>query len=307
LYGRAWIIALFAVVVVIAGFWLSRFSEEETARRATAPTEQTQQVATPDQTQVSAGATGGALTAFAGNTLKVATEGANPPFNSVDASGALVGFDVDIANALCAKMLLTCEIVKQNWDGMIAGLQENKYDAIIASMAITEERRRKIGFSDRYYDTPTVVVAKADAKITLGPDGNPDPASLKGLKIGVRRATVYERFARSQFPTAEIAVYDTGDIANLDLTAGRIDVRIDDILALEEQVIKPDVEKYRVFGKGYVGGEFGEGMGVGLRKADEDLRQAFNAAIKAIRADGTYKAINDKYFTIDVYGPDSGS
>ena len=257
---------------------------------------------TTDQTQTAAAVPVTPLTALAGKTIKVATEGAYPPFNFVDATGALQGFDVDIANALCTKMQVTCEISKQDWDGMIPGLLAKKYDVIIASMSITEERKQKINFTGKYYNTPAVIVAAANSPITLGADGNPDPASMKGLKIGVQRATIHENFARDHFKESEIVVYDTADNANLDLTGGRLDARMDDILVLQDQVVKPNGDKYKIFGKGWTGGILGEGAGIGVRKEDEQLRTALDEAIKAIRTDGTYKTINDKYFNFDVYG-----
>ena len=242
------------------------------------------------------------MTALAGKTIKVATEGAYPPFNFVDANGALQGFDVDIANALCAKMQVTCEISKQDWDGMIPGLQANKYDTIIASMSITEERKQKISFTGKYYNTPAVIVAKSDAPITLGADGNPDAGQPEGHEDR-RAARDHPRELRpGQFPGAEIVVYDTADNANLDLTGGRLDARMDDILVLQDQVVKPNGDKYKIFGKGWTGGILGEGAGIGVRKEDEQLRTALDEAIKAIRTDGTYKTINDKYFSFDVYG-----
>lgn len=309
--ARMLISLLVLAILVIAGIIYFNKSGPDTEQAATPPAATTDQgtagttaatSGTADQTQTAAVPPVTPLTALAGKTIKVATEGAYPPFNFVDANGALQGFDVDITNALCAKMQVTCEIVKQDWDGMIPGLQAKKYDVIIASMSITEERKQKINFTGKYYNTPAVIVAKSDAAIALGADGNPTPDSLKGLKIGVQRATIHENFARANFPGAEIIVYDTADNANLDLTGGRLDVRMDDILVLEDQVIKPNGDKYKIFGKGWTGGILGDGAGIGLRKEDEQLRTALDEAIKAIRSDGTYKTINDKYFNFDVYG-----
>ena len=322
--ARTLITLLVLAIVVIAGIIYFNKSGQEPQQAATPPATTTEQsttgttassgttttapatttatTGTTEQTQTAATPPAGPLMALAGKTIKVATEGAYPPFNFVDANGALQGFDVDIANALCAKMQVTCEIVKQDWDGMIPGLQANKYDAIIASMSITPERKEKINFTGKYYNTPAVIVAKSDAPITLGADGNPVPDSLKGLKIGVQRATIHENFARANFPGAEIVVYDTADNANLDLTGGRLDARMDDILVLQDQVVKPNGDKYKIFGKGWTGGPLGEGAGIGVRKEDEQLRTALDEAIKAIRTDGTYKTINDKYFNFDVYG-----
>jgi len=314
--ARTLISLLVLAILVIAGIIYFNKGGSDVEQAATPPAATTDQPAAGTTTDSTTAATSGTteptqtaavppvtpLTALAGKTIKVATEGAYPPFNFVDANGALQGFDVDITNALCAKMQVTCEIVKQDWDGMIPGLQAKKYDVIIASMSITEERKQKINFTGKYYNTPAVIVAKSDAPITLGADGNPMPDSLKGLKIGVQRATIHENFARANFPGAEIVVYDTADNANLDLTGGRLDARMDDILVLEDQVIKPNGDKYKIFGKGWTGGILGDGAGIGLRKEDEQLRTALDEAIKAIRSDGSYKTINDKYFNFDVYG-----
>ncbi|HEY7688890.1 MAG TPA: transporter substrate-binding domain-containing protein [Dongiaceae bacterium] len=320
--ARTLISLLVLAILVIAGIIYMNKGGDEAQQAATPPAATTDQAAgttppsdtaaapatttassgTTDQTQTAAVPAATPLTALAGKTIKVATEGAYPPFNFVDANGALQGFDVEIANAICAKMQVTCEVVKQDWDGMIPGLLAKKYDTIIASMSITPERKEKISFTGKYYNTPSVIVGASNATIALGADGNPTPDSMAGKKIGVQRATVHENFARETFPGAEVVVYDTADNANLDLTGGRLDARLDDILVLEDQVIKPNGDKFKVFGKGWSGGIFGEGAGIGVRKEDEQLRTAIDEAIKAIRADGTYKTINDKYFTFDVYG-----
>jgi len=235
--------------------------------------------------------------------ITIATEGAYAPFNFVADDGSLQGFDVDIAKALCAKIKAECTIIKQDWDGMIPGLLAKKYDAIVASMSITEERKQKIDFTGKYYNTPAVIVARKDSKIKIGADGHIDPASMKGMKIGVQRATIHENFARANFPGAEIVVYDTADNANLDLMSGRLDARMDDILALQAGILKQEGgADYAIMGKGYVGGLLGEGAGIGVRKEDSKLRDALSQAILDLRADGTYKKINDKYFDFDVYG-----
>lgn len=245
----------------------------------------------------------GASTAGAAQKIVIATEGAYAPFNFVAADGSLQGFDVDIAKALCAKMQAECEIVQQDWDGMIPALQAKKFDAIVASMAITEERKQKIAFTDKYYNTPVVFAARKGSGVALAADGNPDPASLKGLKLGVQRSTIFEGYARAHFKDTEIVVYDTGDNANLDLMNGRLDLRFDDILALRAGVLEAEGgDEYEIVGKGFTDGELAAGIGIGIRKEDTALIEAFNAAIKAIREDGTYKSINDRYFDFDAYG-----
>eukprot|EP01030_Chromulinospumella_sphaerica_P029869 gene29869-30351_t len=155
--------------------------------------------------------------------LVIATEGAYPPYNFVAADGSLQGFDVDFAKALCVKLDAECEIIKQDWDGMIPGLIAKKYDVIVASMGILPEREEKIDFSIPYYQSPTGLVAAKTAGITVGADGFVDPASLAGKKIGVQRATAYESFAKEKWPKAEVTVYDSSESADLDMTAGRLD------------------------------------------------------------------------------------
>ena len=252
-----------------------------------------------------------ALAAFAGfsqaqdkKQLTVATEGAYPPYNFVDADGSLQGFDVDFAKALCEKINADCTIIKQDWDGMIPGLMAKKYDLIVASMGILPEREEKIDFSIPYYQSPTALVAAKAAGITVGADGFVDPESLAGKKIGVQRATAYETFGKEKWPKAEIVVYDSSESADLDMTAGRLDARFDDFIVLSSGVLKSDsAADYERIGKIWGEKDFGsKGEGIGVRKGEDELREAVNQAILAMRADGTYKAINDKYFDFDIYG-----
>ena len=98
--------------------------------------------------------------------IRIATEGAYPPFNFVDADGTLKGFDVDIANALCEEMKAKCTLVANDWDGMIPGLQAGKFDAVIASMSITEDRLKQIDFTNKYYSTPLAIAVAKDSPIT---------------------------------------------------------------------------------------------------------------------------------------------
>jgi arginine/ornithine transport system substrate-binding protein len=231
--------------------------------------------------------------------VRIATEGAYAPFNFVDKDGKLQGFDVDIANALCAKMKAKCTITAQDWDGIIPGLIAKKYDAIIASMSITEERKQKVAFTDRYYKTPARFIAKKGAKLQISKDG------LKGKTVGVQRATIHANYLTDNYGTVmTVKQYDTQENANLDLSLGRLDAVLADSVALLEGFLKtPQGKDFEFTGPELTDKKwFGDGAGIAVRKEDGDLVALFNKALKEIRADGTYKKLNDKYFPFDVYG-----
>ena len=249
-------------------------------------------------------ALGGAVHAGDKKKLVVATEGAYPPYNFVSADGSLQGFDVDFAKVLCAKINADCDIIKQDWDGMIPGLLAKKYDLIVASMGILPEREEKIDFSIPYYQSPTALVANKSSGIKAGADGFVDPASLAGKKLGVQRATAYETFAKEKWPGLEVVVYDSSESADLDMTAGRLDARFDDYIVLQSGILKSDsAADYERIGNVWGEKDFGsKGEGIGVRKGEDALREAVNKAILDMRADGSYKTINDKYFDFDIYG-----
>ncbi len=240
----------------------------------------------------------GAASALEMRKVKIGTEGAYPPFNSIDPSGELVGFDVDIAKALCEAAKYECEFVVQDWDGIIPGLIAKKYDAIIASMSITDERKQVVDFTDKYYNTPAKFIAKKGSNFDISPEG------LKGKIVGVQRATIHENFVRDNFSDVDLKVYATQDEANADLGAGRLDLVLADSVALLEGFLKTDAGKdFEFVGPDFTDPRwFGAGAGIAIRKGETDLVEAFNKAIAEIRENGTYKKINDKYFEFDVYG-----
>ncbi len=230
--------------------------------------------------------------------IRIGVEGAYPPFSEVGTDGKLKGFDIDIAMALCAEMKAECTLVQQEWDGIIPALQSRKFDAIVASMAITEERLKVVNFTNKYYNTPSRLVAKAGTTL------QPTAEGLKGRRIGVQRSTIQDRFVTATYKQSEIVRYAKADEVYLDLAAGRIDVVFSDVLAVDAGFLKtPQGKGFAFFGPSHDDPKFfGTGTGIAVRKADTALQQKFNAAITAIRANGVYKKINDKYFDFDVYG-----
>ena len=230
--------------------------------------------------------------------LRVGVEGAYPPFSWKEPDGSLKGFDIDIAMEVCKRLKRDCELIEQEWDGMIPALLAKKFDTIIASMSITEERKKKVDFTDKYYNTPPAIVAKENAGFDRS------NAGLKGKRLGVQRATTHQCTAEKMFPDAELVLYASQEEVFQDMVSGRLDAQISDSLQALEGFLKQDMGKGYAFLGDMISDEECQGVGAGfaVRKADTELRDSLSKAIKAIRADGTYKTLNDKYFEIDVYG-----
>lgn len=238
-----------------------------------------------------------------GAELKVAIDATYEPFTFKTPDGKPTGFDVDIASALCEQIKRKCVFVEQAWDAMIPGLLAKKYDVIISSMSITEDRKKQIDFTDKYYNTPSAVVLKKGEKM-----GN-NFAEIKGKKLGVLKSSTQEKFANGELKKlgATIVPYEAQDQVYLDIKSGRLDGTVADTVEVTGGFLKkaggdayafagpvlddPKFNKY-----------FGIGAGVALRKGEDKLKGELNAAIKTIRGNGTYAKINAKYFTFDVYG-----
>ncbi len=232
------------------------------------------------------------------NRIRVGVEGAYPPFSSLAADGTLHGFDIDIAKALCVELKAECQLVQAPFDGMIPGLQARKFDAIVASMSITEERRKAVDFTVRYYNSPSRFVAKKGANLVVTPEG------MKGKRIGVQRATIHDRYVTDLFKGSQIVRYTKQDETFLDLASGRLDATLVDSVAASFGFLKISAGRdFEFIGPVFEDPKyFGYGSGIAVRKTDTDLRARLDGAIAAIRANGIYKRIQDKYFDFDIYG-----
>lgn len=222
-----------------------------------------------------------------------------PPFSSTDASGKWSGWEIEIIQAVCASAKLDCVLTPVGWDGIIPALNSKQIDVIMGSMSITDERMKSIDFSNKYYNTPAVVVADKALAIT------PDKAGLKGKILGIQASTTHATYAQTHFAdvVAELKVYQTNDEAYQDLIAGRVDAIQADSIAMADFVVSDSGACCEI--KGAVAHDdaiLGKGIGAGLRKGDDALREKINTAIAAIRADGTYAEITKKYFKTDIYG-----
>ena len=221
-----------------------------------------------------------------------------PPFASPDAAGNWVGWEVEIIDAVCAAAELECELTPTAWDGIIPALVSGRIDTIMASMSITEDRLQTIDFSDRYYNTPTVIVGQRSMEMDATPEG------LAGMVIGVQVSTIHQTYAQTYFEGAsELRTYQTQDEANQDLAAGRIDATQADSLAMDAFLATEAGACCEV--KGTVFNDtaiLGLGVGAGVRKGDDALREAINRGIAAIIANGTYDEITARYFSTSIYG-----
>lgn len=230
--------------------------------------------------------------------VRIGVEGAYPPFSEMTPDGELIGFDIDIANALCEAIGAECELVPQDWDGIIPALLAKKYDAIVASMSITEERKEKVAFTNKYYLTPAKFAKPKSMEVEVTAEG------LAGKTVGVQRATTHDNFITEEFPDAEIRRYATQDEAYLDAVSGRVDLLLADSVAMQDGFLKTDQgADWEFVGPGFTDPKyFGDGAGIAVRKDDTDLVELLNKAIDDIRASGKYDEIASKYFEFDVYG-----
>ncbi|MBC3375589.1 ABC transporter substrate-binding protein [Pseudomonas sp. SWRI92] len=230
--------------------------------------------------------------AMAADKLKMGIEAAYPPFNNKDASGQVVGFDKDIGDALCAKMKVECEVVTSDWDGIIPALMAKKFDFLISSLSINEERKQAVDFTDPYYSNKLQFIAPKNVDFKV------DKESLQGKVIGVQRSTLAGTWMEDNMEGVELKLYDTQENAYLDLTSGRLDGILADKYANYDWLKTEAGRTYEFKGDPVVEGDK---IAIAVHKGNDELRNKLNAALKEIIADGTYKKINDKYFPFSIY------
>lgn len=226
--------------------------------------------------------------------LNIVTDATFPPFESIDANGKLVGYDVELMEAICKAAELECNIANAAWDGMIPGLLDGKYDALISQLTVTEKRRKVMAFSD-VYDHPIFrFVAKKDAGLEISPEG------LAGKTIAVQTGTPMDAYVTKYYPNSTIKRYDTGSAPYLELTGGRADVHI----SYQAQIIHAFLNSvagkdYELAGPELTGAdaeEFGEGVAIAINKKNTELVEKINGGLAKLREDGSLDALNQKYF-----------
>lgn len=225
--------------------------------------------------------------ATAAETIRFAASATYPPFESLDANNQIVGFDIDLANALCKQMQAQCTFTNQAFDSLIPSLKFKRFDAVMAGMDITPEREKQVLFTKPYYDNSALFIAQK-GKIA-------DVAALKGKKVGVQNGTTHQKYLTDKHPEITTVPYDSYQNAILDLKNGRVDAVFGDTAVVNEWLKQNDALAAvgaKVTDKDY----FGTGLGIAVRPDNQALLAKLNAALDAIKADGTYKAINDKWF-----------
>lgn len=229
---------------------------------------------------------------WAVDSIRIATEGAWSPFNYVDEQGEVNGFDVDIARALCIRMEVECDIVVNDWDGMIPGLRTRKFDAIVSSMSITEERLRQVDFTDKYY---------AGGLRFVGPRGttiDSSPTGLKGKVVGAQRATIASQYLEDHLAdVVQIKLYDNQENVYLDMQSGRLELFLSDELPTYQWLQNGDGQQFEFKGEAFAKDDI---VGIAVRKNDP-LKEKLNQALAEILQDGTYASINEKYFPFSIY------
>jgi len=228
-------------------------------------------------------------TAATGEVLRIGTEGAYAPFNYTNADGTLGGFDVDIANALCADMKMTCEITAQDWDGIIPGLKAGKYDAIVAAMSVTPEREQQVSFTEPYFSNTLVFLAKKDS------DFDPSNSSdINAHSIAAQRSTISSQWLENTYPKADMKLYDTLSNAFLDLGSARVDAMVSDKLPALEWLGTTSGSDYVLKGEEI---DINDNFAIAVRPGDA-LQAKINQSLANIKANGTYDEINQKYFAV---------
>nr|WP_255616521.1 transporter substrate-binding domain-containing protein [Microvirga puerhi] len=240
-------------------------------------------------------ASGLSATAQEKPSIRIAVEGAYPPFNYME-NNELQGFEVDLSKALCEAMKANCTLIQHEWDGIMRGLVNRDYDAIMSSLEITERRQKRIMFSKPYYHIPAVFIAPKDSSIS-----RVTPLALAGKKIGAADRSDHADYLKQFYRSSEIIPYSSPVEANLDLLVGRIDAVFGGQRALSEFLKTREGECCRIVGPAPSTPPYKRQFyGVGLRKDDTALKDQFDKAIDQVIADGTYDRIRTKYFSFDI-------
>ncbi len=223
--------------------------------------------------------------------VRIATESNFKPFSYLDNQGKLVGFEIDLANALCKQMQVTCQINSVDWDGLIPALNANQADAVMAGMSITPDRLQVVNFSDPYFNNTLVLVAKKDNPATI--------ADIDGKTVATQQATVSAKYLSENHPKAVVKTYDKQDNAYLDLSAGRAEFMLSDVVPMMDWLKSEKGADFEVKGEPI---DIDDKVAIAMRKDDTQLATEFNTALKALKDSGEYDKIVAQYFDLKAMG-----
>lgn len=234
--------------------------------------------------------------------LSVIRFGVDPtfaPFESKKPDGELIGFDIDLGNAICAQLKVKCVWVETAFDSIIPALRAKKFDGVLSAMTVNEKRKENVAFSDRLYNSPNRLIAKKDSGLL------PTAESLKGKRVGVAQGSTQEAYVKAAWAPHGVTMvsYTNQDLLYPDLVSGRIDASLTDAVVADIGFLQTPRNTGFAFAGDTVRDEklLGEGIAIGLRKDDLELIQAINSALAEMHKNGTYDAIQKKYFTFDIY------
>jgi len=246
---------------------------------------------------------GASLTSAGAQQLHIGTSADYPPWDSVDASGQIVGFDKDVGDEVCKRIAESCQWQNQSYDGLLPGLQVGKFDLVISGVSINDERAQRVDFSAAYADAPNAIVVTSGSEAQQARTAQDLVSKLGSSAIGVQTGTTHEQVIRAHFPNADIRVYDRPDQIADDLLAGRIDAGLMERSAWDPLVKQQGEGKLVYAGPLLTGAdfpEFGKGQGIALKKGNSGLQAKVDAAIQAMLKDGTIASISQKWFTYDL-------
>jgi polar amino acid transport system substrate-binding protein len=230
--------------------------------------------------------------------LRFVTETDYPPFNYYDEDGQLIGFNIDLARAICRELDVVCEINALSWDALVPSVQSSEADAIIASLSINARTLKQVDFTSRYYATP----ARFAARLTTD-DYELTRDGLDGVKVGVVKGTAHEAFMKDFFPDTEIVAFDTGEAARNALRDGGVELVFGDGISLMFWILGTDSARCCEFrGEGYLESRyFGDGVGIAIQQGNIQLKEVLDYALARVRASGRYEELMLRYFPLSLY------
>ena len=227
----------------------------------------------------------GASVASSAQELTFAMEPSYPPFETTNEKGEIIGFDVDVANAICKEIQATCKFKGEAFDALIPNLKAKRFDASISAIDITDARAKQVLFSDAYYDS-TASYVTLKGKATLESAKN----------VGVQNGTTFQQYTVAETKQYTTKAYASLQSAILDLKSGRIDMIFGDTAVLADMISKEPEMQFvgeKVANKKY----FGNGLGIAMHKSNKELAEQLNKGLAAIKANGEYQKIYDKWMT----------